>query len=71
MSDTVTLSIIGCVQVVALALIARRQSVAAKNIEKIEKATNSMKDALVKSTGEAEFAKGKEAGVQHEQERTK
>ncbi len=32
------------------------------NIQKIEVATNSMKDALVKATGEAEHAAGKEEG---------
>ncbi len=32
------------------------------NIQKIETATNSMKDALVKATGEAQHAAGKEEG---------
>lgn len=36
----------------------KRSKLNAENIEKIEKATNSMKDALVKTTGEAEKAKG-------------
>ena len=34
----------------------------AGNIAKIEVATNSMKDALVKATGDAAFAEGKAAG---------
>lgn len=34
----------------------------AKNIQKIELATNSMKDALVKATGEASLAEGRELG---------
>ena len=33
------------------------------NVQTIEKATNSMKDALVKATGDAAFAKGKAEGV--------
>lgn len=34
----------------------------ADKVEVIHAATNSMKDALVKSTGEASFAEGREAG---------
>jgi hypothetical protein len=33
------------------------------NIQKIETATNSMKDALVRKTGEAAHAAGKEEGI--------
>jgi hypothetical protein len=69
MSDQVKIALgvalIGAIQVVVLALIAvwmkrmeYRQKVNYENIQKIEKATNSMKDALVKATGEAAFAAG-------------
>jgi hypothetical protein len=36
----------------------------AANVQVIEKATNSMKDALVKATGEAALAKGTAAGLE-------
>lgn len=35
-----------------------------RKIEKVHQATNSMKDALVKVTGESEFARGHLQGVQ-------
>ncbi len=41
------------------------------NIQKIEKSTNSMKDALVKATGEAKHAEGMAAGIQQEKAEAK
>lgn len=38
------------------------------NVQKIELATNSMKDALVKATGDAAFAHGLAEGVKQEQD---
>ena len=70
---------IGSLQVITLALIAvwkarmeeraqgieQRSQVNSANIDKIEKATNSMKDALVKATGEAAFAAGQQSEKQN------
>ncbi len=36
------------------------------NVEKVEKATNSMKDALVKATGDAAFLEGEKHGREQE-----
>ena len=41
----------------------------AENVQVIEKATNSMKDALVASTQKAAFAEGKESGRLQEADR--
>lgn len=40
-----------------------------KDIKVLEQNTNSIKDALIKTTGEAEHAKGKLAGAAEERER--
>jgi len=45
----------------------KKLDVMAEHVQQIEKATNSMKDALVKATGEARFAEGKEAGKNEKQ----
>lgn len=42
-----------------------------RKIEAVHKATNSMKDDLVKVTGQAEHAKGKLEGAREEEERRK
>ena len=51
MSDTLILGILNAVVLVSVAWIGRR-------INTLEKNTNSIKDALVKVTGESEHAKG-------------
>jgi hypothetical protein len=42
----------------------RRSAKIERNVAVIEKATNSMKDALVKATAEASLAKGTAAGLE-------
>jgi hypothetical protein len=56
MSDAVLVALIAASPPTLLAVISLFK------IEKVHKATNSMKDALVKSTGESSFAAGREAG---------
>jgi flagellar biosynthesis/type III secretory pathway protein FliH len=43
---------------------AKKIEASAENVRKIEVATNSMKDALVKATAEANLAKGTAAGLE-------
>jgi len=51
---------------------AREMVIAASaNIQKIETATNSMKDALVKATGDAALAKGTAEGLKQGREETR
>lgn len=57
MTDTTSI-IIAVLTALPSVLVFVRQSKQAENIQKIEVATNSMKDALVKATGEAAHAKG-------------
>lgn len=45
--------------------IAVRQAYQANAIEEIHRATNSMKDALVKAAGDAAYLQGKEDGKDH------
>lgn len=45
----------------------REQAAQGKVVKELEKNTNSMKDALVNTTGESEKAKGKLEGAQEEQ----
>ena len=58
MSEKLLLAIIGLVNTCIVAWLALHQSKLAQNIQKIETATNSMKDALVKSTAEASHLEG-------------
>jgi hypothetical protein len=58
MSDAVTIQAMMSVQAVLLGWIGYKQFRNAQNIKKIEIATNSMKDALVKKTDEEAFARG-------------
>ena len=46
---------------------ATRLEVVAANVQKIELATNSMKDALVQATKEKSFLEGEKSGKQQEQ----
>jgi hypothetical protein len=70
MSDAVWLAIIGLIYMVVKELLDSRRSSLARadiqevkeNVVTIEKATNSMKDALVHATKEAAFSAGKEQG---------
>ena len=73
MTDAVAMSIVSMIGSVVAALIGLWNNVLARRntlhiaeakdaIVKVEKQTNSIKDALVKVTGEAEFAKGLKAG---------
>ena len=70
MTDPVALALIGMIGSVALGivnlvgtLLTRRDvSSAKKAIVTLERNTNSIKDALVKVTGESEFAKGLKQG---------
>lgn len=55
-------AIVQMVTVVLLVYLKGLIAAAATNIAKVEIATNSMKDALVKATGEASFAAGERAG---------
>jgi len=50
--------------------VADNQTNTQKTLGELEKNTNSMKDALVKVTGEKEFAKGLKQGTIEEQART-
>jgi hypothetical protein len=70
MSDTATVVIAGiaAVQVVALALIAALITRTNHNVGKIEKATNSMKDALVLATEKEALQRGHNAGVKEQQQ---
>lgn len=54
--------IVGFLQIVALIYLAFRAESNTRNILKIEKATNSMKDALVDATGKQNRAEGKAEG---------
>jgi hypothetical protein len=56
MSEAVLVAIIAATPPTILAIISLFK------IEKVHKATNSMHDALIKSTGESSFAAGREAG---------
>ena len=56
MSDAVLVALIAAAPPTILGIISLFK------VEKIHKATNSMKDALIKSTGESSFAAGREAG---------
>jgi hypothetical protein len=56
MSDAVLVALIAAGPPTVIALISLLK------IEKVHKATNSMHDALIKSTGESSFAAGREAG---------
>ena len=47
---------------IALAQVSDKHDALTENVTKIEVATNSMKDALVKATGDASFAAGREEG---------
>ena len=58
MSEKVLLALIGLVNTCIIAWIALHQTKLAQNIQKIETATNSMKDALVQSTREASHLEG-------------
>ena len=73
-SDTVWNAAIGAIVTIALAVIDYRSKQRAKeaadkiesvskNVQKIETATNSMKDALVLATDKAAEARGKEIGI--------
>ena len=73
MTDAVAISVVGMLGSVLAALIGLWNNVLARQntlhieetknaIKEVEKQTNSMKDALVKVTGEKEFAKGLKAG---------
>jgi hypothetical protein len=67
MTDAVALAIIvaipGTIAAVGTAITAILVAKQGGNIEKLERNTNSMKDALVKVTAESEFAKGKIEGA--------
>jgi hypothetical protein len=74
MSDPVLISLIGTIGsllTVALGIINTRMNLQnQKQINLLEKNTNSIKDALVKVTGESEHAKGKLEGAAEEKGRT-
>lgn len=83
MSDATIVIVVSSVQTLALAILAAmvkiwgdKQALLHKDIvdtkvtiAELEKNTNSMKDALVKVTGEAAFAKGVKQGTVEEQAR--
>jgi uncharacterized protein YaaN involved in tellurite resistance len=54
--------------VVAAIITLRRQSIIAEQVDKVEKATNHMKDALVQATAESSLAEGKVQGRAAERE---
>ena len=69
-SDVVSVALIGSVAptlLAAAALVASLRN--AKKIEEVHLATNSMKDELVRVTGESERAKGVIQGAQEEKDR--
>lgn len=69
MSDTVWLALIAIIPATlssVLSFLAARWSLQnAIAIKAVEKHTNSMKDALIQVTGEAEFAKGLKQGEEN------
>ncbi len=73
MTDIVIISIVTAISstiaaalgVVSSVMVAKSQ----KTIRELEKNTNSIKDALVKTTGESEHAKGMLAGALQEQQK--
>jgi len=71
MSDSVWIAAIGLANTVALGYFAIRQNRQAVNIQKIETATNSMKDQLVAATKTASHAEGKLEGIAQEQDKIK
>lgn len=58
-------AVLGIINTVLVILTKIDVWVAKKDIRKVEVATNSMKDALVKVTGESEHAKGVKQGEQN------
>ena len=58
MSDPVWLGFIGLANTALVGWLAYQQKHMSSNIQKIETATNSMKDALVKATAEASHLEG-------------
>jgi len=62
MSEAVTVALIVATPNIILAIVQLMK------IEKVHKATNSMKDALIKTTGESSFAAGREAGREEAKE---
>jgi len=66
MTDAVTIAIISAVGSFAAAALSLANNIVGRrntrNIATLEKNTNSIKDALVKVTGESEYAKGLKAG---------
>lgn len=72
MTEPVTIALIGGVVSVLLALVTAAMTIlntivirrTEKQVVMLEKNTNSIKDALVKVTGEAEFAKGLKTGIE-------